>query len=115
MEPVLSIRDLVLFVLGGSFGQEIEPERKFQKVVWLFSKQLGIDTSPINDNEVIYSQKVAEAFSELKAMGYFQEVPVLTKDGQALLERKKKEYESAWNSMEQTAEIVTAFSEINEK
>jgi len=53
-------------------------------------------------------------FVDLSSVGY-EALAIDLFSAYQYIEIRKKEYESAWNSMEQTAEIVTAFSEINEK
>jgi len=116
----------------GAFGGEISGKTNLQKKVYFLGVCLGLEAHLGYRAHYYgpYSAAVAEANSELKAMGYLSECATtwgsgnrgfeitrydcaLTDDGIYLLERKKKENPDVWQGMKALAELMKSAGELD--
>lgn len=127
----METRDFVVLAYG-AFGGEISGKTNLQKKVYFLAVCLGLEGHLGYRPHYYgpYSAEVAEANSELKAMGYLSECATtwgsgnrgfeltrydcaLTDDGRYLLEREKKENPEVWQGIKTLAELMDSASELD--
>lgn len=118
----MKTRDFILLAYG-AFDRRISGRTLLQKRVYFLSEMLDENHGFSPHYYGPYSSQVAEANSELKALGFIEEDRTvygwnhsgfemarydysLTEDGLKLLERKKKEYPDEWKQIYDAANRI---------
>lgn len=127
----MKTRDFVVLAYG-AFGGEISGKTNLQKKVYFLGVCLGLEAHLGYRPHYYgpYSAAVAEANSELKAMGYLSECATtwgsgnrgfeitrydcaLTDDGRYLLETDKRENPDVWQRIKALAELIKSAGELD--
>lgn len=125
----MKTRDFVLLAYG-ALGGRISGRTALQKRVYFLSEMLDENNGFNPHYYGPYSAEVAEANSELRAIGYLMEDCTvygwnhygfemarydysLTEDGLKLLERKKKEYPAEWGKILAAANTIKEAGNLN--
>ena len=116
------VRDFVVLAYG-AFDGKMTGKTLLQKRLYFISVMVGADLGFDAHYYGPYSAEVADANSELKALGYVEETTNqwgfnssgfemirynfrLSPDGDTLLERKKRDLSGLWEKIQKAAEII---------
>lgn len=125
----MKTRDFVILTYGALKGK-IYGKTALQKKVYFLGVMLGHDLGYGPHYYGPYSTQVADANSELKSLGYLSVIVnaretdsrgfekarydfQLTKDGNKLFERKKKEYSAEWPEFKKAAEVLQKAGDVH--